>query len=91
LKNRYHGVFFVTPPPSLSEGGGGDGGVVRRTPVGMSSVKDVSLRRIALTPVVDVFGFDVGVIVGFVVGGGWWLQVDPFLRRVDTAVDSKNT
>ena len=57
---------------------------MRRTPVGMSSVKDVSLRRIALTPVVDVFGFVVGAIVGVVVGGMWWLQVDPFLRRVDT-------
>ena len=46
---------------------------MRRTPVGMSSVKDVSLRRIALTPVVDVFGFVVGVVVGFVVGGRWWV------------------
>ena len=57
---------------------------MRRTPVGVSSVKDVSLRRIALTPVVDVFGFVVGVIVGVVVGGGWWLQVDPFLCRGHT-------
>jgi len=82
LKNRTHGALFVAPPPLLSEDGGGDGGVVRRTPVGVSSVKDVSLGRIALTPV-DVFGFVVGVIVGVGVGGGW-LQFDPFLRRGHT-------
>ena len=63
---------------------------MRRTPVDVSSVKDVSLRRIVLTPFVDVFGFVVGVIVGVVVGGGWWLQVDSFLRRIDTAVDFKH-
>ena len=83
MKNRTHDVFFVTLPLSLSGNGGGDGEVVRRTLVSVSSVKDVSLGRIALTPV-DVFGFVVGVIGSAVVGGGWWLQVYSFLRRGHT-------
>ena len=57
--------------------------MVRITPVGVSLVKDVSLGRIALTPV-DVFGFVVGVIGSAVVGGGWWLQVYSFLHRGHT-------
>ena len=40
LKNRARGVFFVTLLPLLSEDGGGDVGVVRRTLVVVSSVKE---------------------------------------------------
>ena len=40
MKNRAHGIFFVTLLQLLSEDGGGDVGVVRRRLVVVSSVKE---------------------------------------------------